>query len=413
MFARRLILIVAGIAVGAVALAPLRFDRFQIATGSMAPVLLGTHRRCVCPRCGYRFAVGAESADVFKAHCPNCGKSEVACDNEETPGDVVAIDRWAYALKPPGRWDVVLFRRGEKILVKRVVGLRHEGIEIREGDVWINGSRHRKSFAEAMAMRQEIFDDASVPSAGWGPRWERSPNGPFENGRPIFDGNAGAQTWTFASYLLDERQYRPLFDEYAYEGAWRADAEPVHDFIAEVDLTLLETGAELRLALTDGADIVEATVPVDGRPMAMVTRTGTFEAPGKSTGARTTVRAIAWLPGETRRLTLAFVDRRGHLAIDGKSVGDPIDLPDPASRQPVTRPFRLTVLGGRVRVDRFRLARDVHYRPQGMAGQAVRLGSGEYFVLGDHSSVADDSRSWPQPGVRRQDLLGRLRLPTR
>lgn len=411
MVGRRLLLVGVCIALAAMTLLPLRYQRYQIATGSMAPTLYGEHRRCDCSSCGYPVVVGSAAPDLFKAHCPNCGHRDVPlADAPDQPGDVVSVDRWAYSLTSPKRWDVVLFQRGEESWVKRIVGLPGETVEIRDGDVWIDGARARKNFVELTSMQQEVFDDAYSPRGFDASRqWERDPRGEFVGGRPMLDGRDGLQTWTFARFLFDERQYRPLVDEYAYEGSSRADAESVHDFVADLDLTALHADGNLRVALTDGSDVVEAVIPLtEAGSLQVRTRLGSLE--GKATPFRklASVRMKPWRIGETRRLTVAFVDRRFHVAIDGQPVGQPIDLPNLASREPVVRPLRLTIEQGCVRVDRFRLSRDVHYRPQGMAGQAVRLGSGEYFVLGDHSPVAEDSRTWLDPAVRRRDLLGRV-----
>ena len=56
-------------------------------------------------------------------------------------GDLLLIDRQAYASRPPARGDLVLVRRGTEFLVKRVVGLPGERVEVRQGAVWIDGRR--------------------------------------------------------------------------------------------------------------------------------------------------------------------------------------------------------------------------------------------------------------------------------
>lgn len=49
------------------------------------------------------------------------------------------------------------------------------------------------------------------------------------------------------------------------------------------------------------------------------------------------------------------------------------------------------------------------YLSQGRHGvhMPCRLDADEYFVLGDNSPVSDDSRVWPQPGVKRSAIIGK------
>ncbi len=37
-----------------------------------------------------------------------------------------------------------------------------------------------------------------------------------------------------------------------------------------------------------------------------------------------------------------------------------------------------------------------------------RLADDEFFVLGDNSAASDDSRTWPQPGVKMSAIIGKL-----
>jgi signal peptidase I len=55
-------------------------------------------------------------------------------------GEYVLIDKVSYALHPPERGDViVLVRPGEKDLIKRVIGLPGDTVEVRGGRVIVNG----------------------------------------------------------------------------------------------------------------------------------------------------------------------------------------------------------------------------------------------------------------------------------
>ena len=54
--------------------------------------------------------------------------------------DIVLINRLAYDIGKPKRFDIVVFERGErKRNVKRVIGLPGETVQIREGMIYIDG----------------------------------------------------------------------------------------------------------------------------------------------------------------------------------------------------------------------------------------------------------------------------------
>lgn len=183
-------------------------EGYMISTGSMAPSLLGFHKRAVCPSCGSLFAYGipydfpASSHDVEDdvpqnaratiaragssdhAHeprqlacCPNCGLD--AIDLAEVPrnqGDQLLVNKSAYDFRSPERWDVIVFRnpyRPSQAYVKRAIGLPGERVQIVDGDVYINGTISRKGFEKQRAIRIPVFNNDYVPESeeSWKPRW--------------------------------------------------------------------------------------------------------------------------------------------------------------------------------------------------------------------------------------------------
>ncbi len=130
-------------------------EPYKIPTGSMEPTLLGVERRC--PECGRVFGYDGR-------HCPY----------DETRlrltriGDRILVNKFLYGPKTPTkipftdillpyfqfpgfrdprRWDIVVFHYPENLTqnyVKRLVGLPGETLEIRGGEIWIDGRREAK-----------------------------------------------------------------------------------------------------------------------------------------------------------------------------------------------------------------------------------------------------------------------------
>ena len=167
-------------------------EGYLITTGSMAPGLLGFHRRIVCPACQYGFAFGVASDESFEsgtgrivepdgerryATCPNCGRNGI--DVSEVPnshGDQLLVQKHIYDLRPPRRWEAIVFRNpaspGEAY-VKRVVGLPGERIRVINGDIYINGRLARKSFEQQLAMRIPVSDLHHLAAAeDWQMPWD-------------------------------------------------------------------------------------------------------------------------------------------------------------------------------------------------------------------------------------------------
>jgi type IV secretory pathway protease TraF len=410
-------------------------EPYEVPTGSMAPAIFGRHRAVRCPRCGYVVSVGRDPgadkrgrdpADRYgRACCPNCGCDHLSLDGApEAGGDQLLVNKTVYAFRRPRRWEIIVFRLFGKTFIKRVIGLPGDVLELLGGDVYINGELARKTLAEFKAMRILIFDSDCQPGAdGWRPRWE-VPAGqtgphPLVGAELHLDARAGAETSrvvTYRNYLLDQNQSRPICDEYSYNGAEARTANAVHDFMLECDLEVKAGEGDILLSITDGADTVTAAIPAGSakgtRPL--VLRSSASAAVLGQADAEP-LRA-----GRTYHVEMALVDRRLTLAVNGVYPLPPLDLPAVAERPGVERPVTLGVRGVAAVVRHFRLYRDVHYTQagrNGVRGQVVRLGNGQYFVLGDNSPSSDDSRFWPDGGaVPAKCLIGKpflVHLPTR
>jgi signal peptidase I len=417
-------------------------EPYEVPTGSMAPALAGHHRARTCPRCGHPVLVGRHPHDTADgpaparlyrgAHCPNCGHAGL--DMHAAPlvrGDHLFVNRSVFSLRLPRRWEMVVFRLFGIIFVKRIIGLPGELLEIREGDVYVNGELERKTLSELRSLAVPVFDNDHQPAPpGWRPRWEAStdPGAPHPlSGAELRLSGLGSkdryQTVTYRNYNLDSRQCEPLGDEYAYNGGERSAPLPVHDFLMEANLEVTEGTGWVLLGITDGRDrlVVEILAGDDDRQKPGQPRLGGVRSwppkPGEdprplpSAVQAPPAREVQLRVGEQYLVELAFADRRLTLAVNGKTVLGPVDLPAAGGRSAVVRPVVLGARGVNAVVRNFHLFRDIHYTnagPNARPGKAVHLGPEQYFVLGDNSPNSQDSRFWPDGGaVPARALLGK------
>ena len=157
-------------------------EGYLIETGSMAPGLLGQHRRVVCPVCQHEFPVEDGPVEE-RARCPLCGEGSLSveplpiCD-----GDQLLVFRPAYDLTLPQRWEVAVFRNPDdpqQAFVKRIAGLPGETIQLIRGDLYVNGQIQAKSLPRQQGMRVLVDDLRYQPptqTLNWQPRWIPDPD---------------------------------------------------------------------------------------------------------------------------------------------------------------------------------------------------------------------------------------------
>ena len=363
----------------------------------------------------------------------------------EVPGDRLMVDKTVYHARSPRRWEVAVFRCPAdltKPYVKRVVGLPGEHVQISGGDLYADGELLRKSMREVRETRVLAFSQAHAPAGGWADRWlvqplaadpklpataapaERPADAIVLRGEAIHLDGVGHPEGvglTYRHFNLDTRREEPPHDFLGYNGqpsdrrlfARSSTApwgDPAHDFVAVFDLEVVAGSGTFAVRLTDNVESVRADLPVGPQdsPAVSVAQDG---------GAVPLTRVIPALAiGRTYRVEFAFVDRRTMLAVDGRDVLPPLDLPADPPGQPkkrqTARPVQLGVSGAHVVVKNFELYRDIHYLPAAKAPRGWRLPAGEYFLLGDNTGSSHDSRVWeidgvPAPGVPERDFLGK------
>ena len=412
-------------------------EPFGVPTGSMAPTLIGNHRAMPCSRCGYPVRVGLPTAGERGSYfadvpCPNCGKKLNLAQAPDINGDRLLVDKNVYQLRRPRRWEVAVFRCAADMLkpyVKRVVGLPGETIAVIDGDAYANGELLRKSIREVRDARVLVFDINYAPNpGGWSPRWyvypaDADPRLPPVPGTAapapadgtvlvgntlILDAIAAPQkSVEYRHVNLDDNAEEAVRSANSYDGGGRTTSNvyPVHDFILECEVEVGAVGKDASFAcrLFDGTDSVAAEVLVGpkeaGRAFLSHDRLGVLASAG----------GVSLEAGKAYRVEFAFVDRRATLAIDGRVVVAPADLPAESKRGEVRRPVQLGARGCKLTLRNLRIDRDIHYTQAGKHGtkQPARLGPDEYFMLGDNSGNSQDSREWDHPGVPEAEFIGK------
>ncbi len=409
-------------------------EAYVVPTGSMAPTLLGWHRELVCPSCHAGFVIGIEEErQSGEAICPNCGKRNLDDSSIECGGDRVLVEKFLYALRRPRRWEVAVFHfPGEpsQAYVKRVVGLPGESIRIKGGDVFVNDQVARKSLAEIRAMRILVHDSRFQPEdASRFPRWvfrsEADDGSTFASGwkrqgtgfvhTALPAARPASDDWVFYKHWdAGLGGYGCMTDFHGYNGSEPRQLNEIKDVGTEAKVTLGPSIESISVALSSGADRFVLRI-ANGESGAIELlrndRAVPISHPSNPLAAR-------GLKQRTIVLEAALVDRRFQAAIDGQLLFEPFDFDDSEWRGVVRSksPLELGVRGGEAEVSEIRVYRDIYYtgmlantprQPHGLRS-GVKLGVDEFFVLGDNSSVSNDSRFWSEgPVVRGSMFVGK------
>ena len=375
---------------------------YQVSEGSMATALLGRHARLGCRGCGYAFKVGLLPSErkytpAGELSCPMCGGQDLAVVNSSTPprDRILASKRFS-----PGRWDLLMFRSPadmSTLLLKRVVGLPGEEVQIIDGEIFINGSLVSKPALAHEEMWLRVLDTEfqAEGSAGAKLRWQAN-------------GSAGAWQAEGRSWLFDSAQNRPelfeltgeLTDELAYNVNALEYIEPkaiIHDVRLGVQLSQLQGPGRLSLLWEHSGRQVRGSIDAAGAASLAVHGLGQQQPDVPETAHLS--RDIA----SGLELMLVIRDGYAYLYADKEllcqaAVG-PFEAE--AAGQSLPQSCRLSIAASncRGRIRRIRLDRDVHYRTMSatpsqspLRAAAVKIEPGHYYVLGDNSAVSNDSR---------------------
>lgn len=393
----------------------------RIHGGSMAETFCGNHRELVCGDCGFSCRYDAEypPADE-RVVCPNCGlKNHEPSDVNNRRGDRVLIDRLVHTIRSPRRWEIVAFRTPgapDHLAVKRVIGLPGEHVSIRRGDVYVDGQLAHKSLGDLRDMAILVHDNAYQPRADRDlpPRWQAES---ATSGWHIRRGTLAFSPERDSSREFDWLTYRhwrcvpgpaprteeyAVLDNYGYNQQLSRELRRVTDLMLVCRMRCTWNSGRLAFQIRHAADCFRVVLlPGDneGGLFWNDRLLETFPLP-----------AVAY--ARDVKFELALCDGRVLFAADEcvlvRSPYERTAGPD----EPVSRPIAIGAIGVSMDIRRLQVFRDLHFLdPNGLGRDwtaPVRLGSDEFFVTGDNAPISEDSRHWPEAGVSRRLLLGKV-----
>ena len=81
-------------------------------------------------------------------------------------GEYILVNKVDYLLHPPQRGDIVVFKSaegGDEDLIKRVIGLPGDEVQVRDGVVFVNGERWNEPYVNDEFPDRSFFGPTTVP----------------------------------------------------------------------------------------------------------------------------------------------------------------------------------------------------------------------------------------------------------
>ncbi len=381
----------------------------RIEGASMAEALPGAHTELACPRCEFtwRCDLAAVEQGTWQA-CPNCGRVvDSANSTMQHAGARVVIDRAAFWLRSPQRFDVVAFQvpgSSPELAVKRIVALPGEEWKIQSGDLWIDGQRVRKPYSLARELATLVSRDH--PRAR--NRWEGTPDTAWQRTETTWSWSSAATPTKpealiyhhFAKHPAAQHVPSPVQDDDGYNPSSARALNEVVDLLGECEMEL--HGATITFVVHDGYDSLRVELhSATGKLLAL---RGELEL------SRHNLPSLAG----TRKIVWGVIDRQLFFACDELLLLREV-LPEIKERPtPSVTPLEIRTVGeGSVSIHNLAVWRDVYYLPLTGNIEAREtesqqpLGEAEFALLGDNPAISLDSRHWLH-SISREALIGRV-----
>lgn len=366
-------------------------SRALIDGGSMAEALPGEHVEFTCSECSRVWRVDAAQREGTYLACPECGQVvDEQTTRADQPASHVVIDRAAYLLDRPQRWDVVAFDApdSDDLAVKRIVALPGEAWRIEGGEIYIGSELVRKSYAQ--------FQETATLVAATPRCWKSEENSSWQADGAHWSGEIASETpqWLtyhhVAAHPAAKQKPAPIQDLDPYNPDISRELNDVRDVVAQCGLSARDVMLHFR--------IHELVLRWDTVAGEVVARRGEREvARSRTLTGSLDHRQVAW----------GLCDGRLWLAVnDQLLLQHEVD-----SSEPTSTPLAIGISGaGQCDLTDLRILRDIYYldpHNRSRPWQPGVLGEDEYALLGDNPPLSIDSRMWER-GIKREEILGKV-----
>jgi signal peptidase I len=308
--------------------------------------------------------------------------------------DRVLADKLITMLRPPQRWEVMIFRfplDERRLYVKRIVGLPDETLEVIAGDIWIDGHIARKPDHVNESVLKHITTNGEPMDIG---RW-------FTAGTDIDVSGTTARFGSDPESRLVLRKH--VFDDYlhGYDKSWGLLPAPGGDHaVTDLDVTLTAT-------MSDASQSLVITFEAAHDDTVFV-----LPAEGSTEEPHVLIRPLDGDPtilpmpkglrlprGEAVEVLARRVDHALLLEVDGETwlrFEDDTSLPERAPRRRARVALAMPTGG---QLEDVEVRRDIFYLPRTRNQLDGRTGKWEipaqhYFGMGDNTQASHDSRTW-------------------
>lgn len=331
-------------------------EAYQIPTGSMQPTILG------------------DAATGIK--------------------DRVLADKLITMLRPPERWEVMIFRfplDERRLYVKRIVGLPGETLEVLGGDIWADGVIARKPDHVNESVLKHIAENDGPMDIG---RWFTTQGAVEVSGTSAVFRDAGTPRLLLRTPVVDDFLH-------GFDPGWGIAPMMGGDYaVPDLDVTFtahLDADAEaLNVVFESDDGNTVFVLPTAGSDQAAhvlmpVTPDGEQQ--------RIPIDGLVLPTGTDVEILARMVDRRLLLIVDGEEwLRYDDDLSGPHAQSPRRARIAFEIPGGGQLSD-VHVRRDIFYLPSTRGGHGEQPDGWEipddsYFGMGDNTQYSHDSRSW-------------------